>query len=170
VSSDDPSDSDLVKAALDRARADAAGRAPAAPVKRTSRARRAPTPGAGPAVVGSLLRDWVNERGVDVDVAIARVLGCWGDVVGAEVAAHCAPDRLDAGVLHVIAESTAWATQLRLLGSQLLDRIRAEVAGLTDETTAQELIKEVRVTGPRSPSWKRGRLSVPGRGPRDTYG
>ena len=60
------------------------------------------------------------------------------------------------------ADSTAWATQLRLLAPTLVRRLAEELgAGTVD-----------RGDGPagRAPSWKRGRLQVRGRGPRDTYG
>ena len=36
-------------------------------------------------------------------------------LVGPEIAAHCAPQTLTEGELLIIAESTAWATQLRLM-------------------------------------------------------
>jgi len=31
-------------------------------------------------------------------------------------------------------------------------------------------VTRVLVVGPEAPNWKKGRRSVPGRGPRDTYG
>ena len=60
------------------------------------------------------------------------------------------------------ASSTAWATNLRLLLGTLRARI-AEVAG-------PELVTEIVILAPAGPSWKHGIRSVPGRGPRDTYG
>jgi len=66
------------------------------------------------------------------------------------------------GLLSVEAESTAWATQIRLLAPRLLARI-AEVAG-------SGVVTRLTVHGPAGPSWRHGRLRVPGRGPRDTYG
>ena len=41
-------------------------------------------------------------------------------IVGAEVAAHCLPEEFEAGRLTVRADSTAWATQVRLLAPTLL--------------------------------------------------
>ena len=82
---------------------------------------------------------------------------------GADVAAHCAPAALRDGELRISAESTAWATQLRLLAGTLLARIVAELG--------PEVVTKVVVTGPVAPSWKHGPRSVHGaRGPRDTYG
>ena len=67
------------------------------------------------------------------------------------------------GPLPVRADSTAWATQLRLLESSLMGRLAEEVGEGT--------VAELRVVGPGAPSWSRGRHRVQdGRGPRDTYG
>jgi predicted nucleic acid-binding Zn ribbon protein len=65
-------------------------------------------------------------------------------------------------VLVVRCESTAWATQLRMMRSELLVRIGERFPGAD--------IQSIRFQGPDAPSWKRGPRSIPGRGPRDTYG
>jgi predicted nucleic acid-binding Zn ribbon protein len=65
-------------------------------------------------------------------------------------------------VLVVQADSTAWATQVRLLVPTLLRRL-AEVLG-------EGVVGQVQVRGPAAPSWRKGRLRVRGEGPRDTYG
>jgi len=63
----------------------------------------------------------------------------------------------------VRADSTAWASQLRLMTPQLLAKLNA---ALGDGT-----IKKIVIKGPDAPSWKHGPRSVSdGRGPRDTYG
>jgi len=87
----------------------------------------------------------------------------WSALVGADVAAHCAPQSLNAGELRIAAESTAWATQLRLLAATLLARLVDELG--------REVVTKLIITGPAGPSWKHGGWSVRGaRGPRDTYG
>jgi predicted nucleic acid-binding Zn ribbon protein len=87
----------------------------------------------------------------------------WPALVGADVAAHCTPLTLTDGELRITAESTAWATQLRLLGSTLLARLVSELG--------PEVVTKLVITGPVGPSWKHGGRSVRGaRGPRDTYG
>jgi predicted nucleic acid-binding Zn ribbon protein len=86
----------------------------------------------------------------------------WGQIVGEEIAAHCKPERLEAGELHLVAESTAWATQLRLMARQLLARIEADAG--------PDVVSRITVRGPTSPNWRHGPLRVEGRGPRDTYG
>ena len=61
------------------------------------------------------------------------------------------------------AQSSAWATQIRLLAPKVLARLADQLgAGVVTRLT---------VAGPSGPSWKHGLRSVPGaRGPRDTYG
>lgn len=122
-----------------------------------------PDPTRDPQLIGSLLADYVDERGWDRPLAEARVFADWPALVGPDVAAHCAPDSLRDGELRISAESTAWATQLRLLGSTLLARLVAELG--------PDVVTKLIITGPVGPSWKHGGWSVRGaRGPRDTYG
>jgi predicted nucleic acid-binding Zn ribbon protein len=89
-------------------------------------------------------------------------MGRWASIVGREVAAHATPVSFDDGELVVQADSTAWATQIRLLAPTLLARLAEELGAGT--------VTAVVVRGPAAPSWKRGPRSVRGRGPRDTYG
>jgi len=102
------------------------------------------------------------DRGWNVDVAIGSVMGRWPAIVGAEVARHCLPVTFSDGVLTVRADSTAWATQLRLMSSSILGRLEAEVG--------KEAVTEILVQGPGAPSWVRGPRKSTGPGPRDTYG
>jgi predicted nucleic acid-binding Zn ribbon protein len=95
-------------------------------------------------------------------VAEGTVLGAWRAVVGEQIAEHASPVALREGVLSVTAESTAWATQLRLMQTQLLAKIAAAVG--------DGVVAELRITGPTAPSWRKGPRRVAGRGPRDTYG
>jgi predicted nucleic acid-binding Zn ribbon protein len=122
-----------------------------------------PDPGRDPQRIGELLAGYVDERGWERPLAEARVFAEWSALVGADVAAHCAPTALANGELRVTAESTAWATQLRLLASTLLARLVAELG--------PQVVTKLIITGPSGPSWKHGGWSVRGaRGPRDTYG
>lgn len=116
-----------------------------------------------PQRVGSVLGGYIDERGWDRPLAQARVFAEWAVLVGADVAAHCTPQSLAEGELRIAAESTAWATQLRLLSATLLARLVAELG--------PEVVTKLRISGPSAPSWKHGNRSVHGaRGPRDTYG
>lgn len=122
-----------------------------------------PDPARDPQLVGPLIAGYVEERGWERPLAEARVFAEWGALVGADVAAHCTPQSLAEGELRIAAESTAWATQLRLLSSTLLSRLVAELG--------PNVVTKLAITGPVGPSWKHGARSVRGsRGPRDTYG
>lgn len=168
-----PSGADIVRAALARAREDAdksrlererssVGRRRSA-IRAANLRDRSNSPDSGdPVPFGAAIEGLLAERGWSAAAAVAKVTGDWPGTVGPDLAAHCEPVSLTEGVLTVEAESTAWATQIRLLGPTLLARI-AEVAGAG---TVRRLV----VRGPVGPSWKKGRWSVPGRGPRDTYG
>ena len=79
--------------------------------------------------------------------AEATVFGAWEKVVGADIAKHSRPIKLDGGVLTVEAESTAWATQLRMLAASLLRSIAAEVG--------HNVVTKLNIHGPAAPSWDR---------------
>jgi predicted nucleic acid-binding Zn ribbon protein len=122
-----------------------------------------PDPARDPQLVGPLLAGYVAERGWDRPLAEARVFAEWPELVGPDVAAHSTPMTLAAGELRISAESTAWATQLRLLSATLLARLVSELG--------PDVVTKLVITGPVGPSWKHGGRSVRGsRGPRDTYG
>jgi predicted nucleic acid-binding Zn ribbon protein len=61
------------------------------------------------------------------------VFGRWEAAVGAAVAAHVQPVRLDGTRLVVEVDDPAWATQIRFLEANLTQRLAA-VAGATIET------------------------------------
>jgi predicted nucleic acid-binding Zn ribbon protein len=67
-------------------------------------------------------------RGTD-RIQIGGVFGRWDDAVGATVAAHVRPVRLDNGVLTVEADEPAWATQVKFLAGTITTRL-ADVAGV----------------------------------------
>jgi predicted nucleic acid-binding Zn ribbon protein len=116
-----------------------------------------------PQLIGGVMSGLFAERGWQRPVTEARVFADWPGLVGADVARHCQPTELRDGELRIAAESTAWATQLRLMSSTLLARLAAELG--------PEIVARLSITGPIGPSWKHGGWSVRGaRGPRDTYG
>lgn len=161
---------DLAKAALARAKEDARARVAAsqrATSRRAPRRRTAPERGErGPVALGILLGEVVEEQGWSAQASAAEVVARWPELVGPDIADHCTPAGLRDGTLHVVAESTAWATQLRLLQRQILARLRA---GLGE--SGPEVVRRITVAGPTAPDWTHGRLrSRDGRGPRDTYG
>jgi predicted nucleic acid-binding Zn ribbon protein len=160
-----PRPSDVARAALEAARAAAAAR-PQPTRRRIAGPRRrwtGPGPGADdPQLLGRLVDSLVTDQDWSQHTRVGSVFGRWATLVGDDVAAHCTPETLTDGELLVVAESTAWATQLRLLAPQILAKLRASVGG--------DVVTRLRVVGPTAPSWKKGPRSVRGRGPRDTYG
>jgi predicted nucleic acid-binding Zn ribbon protein len=54
---------------------------------------------------------------------LSAVFAHWSELVGDVVAAHAQPHSLVKGRLIVSVDSPAWATQLRLLAGELLDRL-----------------------------------------------
>ena len=102
------------------------------------------------------------DRGWSPRLTDATVLGRWPQLVGSDIADHCIPLSLRDGELVLQAASTAWATQLRTLSRQLLQRIAVGVG--------KDVVRRIRVVGPSGPSWRHGPRHVRGRGPRDTYG
>ena len=122
-----------------------------------------PDPERDPQLVGSILAGHVSDRGWQRPLAEARVFAEWPALVGPDVAAHSTPQSLTDGELRISAESTAWATQLRLLSATLLARLVGELG--------PDVVSKLVISGPVGPSWKHGGRSVRGsRGPRDTYG
>jgi predicted nucleic acid-binding Zn ribbon protein len=160
--SDEPTGPDLVRKALAEAKAAARARGTAAGPAQ-GRKRRAPLRDPGePMKFGAAIQKLVNERGWEETTANAGVLANWAAVVGEEIAQHCQPVSLVDGELVVVAESTAWATQLRMLSKTLLARVR--------DHAGEGVATKVVVRGPTQPDWRRGPRRVQGRGPRDTYG
>ncbi|GAA2979681.1 putative nucleic acid-binding Zn ribbon protein [Microbacterium terrae] len=120
------------------------------------------TSGRDPRGVADVLADFTRDSGWNRELAREDVVTAWADVAGAETAAHTHPVAFSEGTLTVQADSTAWAKQLQLMRAHILSEIvrRFPDAG----------VKVVRFIGPDVPSWKWGTRTVPGRGPRDTYG
>ncbi|EWT01040.1 RNA-binding protein [Intrasporangium oryzae NRRL B-24470] len=163
---------DAAASALARARAAAAAkglRPGMRPLKRRRPIGQAPVlsgsarDGRDPALLGDQLDRLLLDRGWKVDVAVGSVMGRWGEIVGPDIASHVQPLTFAEGILTVRADSTAWATQMRLLTSSVLARV--------DEEIGAGAVTELKVLGPSAPSWNRGpRRSPDSRGPRDTYG
>jgi predicted nucleic acid-binding Zn ribbon protein len=105
----------------------------------------------------------LREQGWTQAAATGSVFGRWAEIVGPELAAHTTPQSLTAGELIVTADSTAWATQVRLLAGQLVRRLNTELG--------DNAVRRVNVRGPAGAPRRPGEWRVRGgRGPRDTYG
>ncbi len=119
-------------------------------------------PGRDPHGLGDVMDSLTNHMGWSSPLARSELLLAWPTIVGVETAEHSDPVGIEEGVLTIRCDSTAWATQLRLMRS----RITTTIAQKYPEAG----VESVRFEGPNAPSWKRGPRSIPGRGPRDTYG
>lgn len=116
-----------------------------------------------PQLLKDLLINLVTERNWDTSIAEGTLFSTWEKVVGNEISLHSTPISLLDGVLTIQSSSTAWATQLRLIGPNLLETIQRSAPGA--------LVESITIIGPKGPSWKRGIRTIRGaRGPRDTYG
>jgi len=108
--------------------------------------------------IGGLL----DTRGWQQRAVMGSVFGRWAEIVGHDLAAHTHPDSFADGELVVTADSTAWATQVRLLAAVLVRRLNIELGDGS--------VRRVKVRGPAPPR-QRGGWRVPGsKGPGDTYG
>ncbi|WP_107766199.1 DUF721 domain-containing protein [Nocardioides terrigena] len=105
----------------------------------------------------------IANHGWELDLRVQSVFGRWAELVGDEVASHCTPESFGDTRLVVRTDSTAWATQLKLLAPTIVRRLNEELGHGT--------VTVIDIQGPHLPSWKKGRFtSRDGRGPRDTYG
>jgi len=115
-----------------------------------------------PQPLGAAIEGLLDDQGWRTAAAVGSVFGRWEQIVGDALAAHTRPGGFTDGELLVIADSTAWATQVRLLRAQLIRRLNAELGDGT--------VTGVKVRGPMPPQ-QRGQWRVRDtRGPRDDYG
>ena len=121
-----------------------------------------------PAKLAGLIDNIIVNKGWDLQLATGKLRAKWQQIVGIDVADHVEIEQFQmnssgqSGILVLRADSTAWATQIKLLLPTLEQKL--------DQEVGVGRITEIKVLGPTAPSWKHGLRSVPGRGPRDTYG
>ncbi|MGC4175369.1 DUF721 domain-containing protein [Demequina sp.] len=160
----------MAREAMERARASArqrGARKTSASRGRSAKhdARRSTEPftsGRDPRPMSDAVETLLKRMGWTEQVEVAAVTARWREVVGDQIADHCEPLGFDEGKLTVRASSTAWATQLTLMAGQIRHRINEEFG--------RDIVGELVVLGPTARSWVKGPRTVPGRGPRDTYG
>lgn len=112
--------------------------------------------------LGAILDVEFQKRGWDRDLAQGWVHAHWDELVGEKIAAHTHIEMIKETTVFISCDSTAWATNLRMMQRQILSTIASKVG--------PNIITELKIFGPRPPSWRKGPLHVKGRGPRDTYG
>ncbi|MFF2941439.1 DUF721 domain-containing protein [Streptomyces niveus] len=161
---------DLARVALRAAKEQARARGAAAQQKKQVRRGGGLRSGSGadgrdPLALGAAINRLITERGWETPAAVGGVMGRWPQIVGDDLARHCVPERYeeDERILTVICDSTAWATQLRLLAPRLVARLNEDLGHGT--------VKVIKVRGPAGPPRRFGGLRAPGsKGPGDTYG
>ncbi|WP_217231353.1 DciA family protein [Streptomyces anulatus] len=133
MSTPEPSGVDLARVALRAAKDAAKKRGTDSPVsrkpkRRTSGPRRS-TEGRDPIGLGTALSRLVAERGWEAPVAGGNVLEHWdeiasSDFAGPDFARHVRAVAFDpdTGRLDLLPDSTAWATQARIIATKLLAR------------------------------------------------
>ncbi|ARU45163.1 DciA family protein [Corynebacterium silvaticum] len=112
--------------------------------------------------VGSVLSKEIQRRGWRHGIAGGWVHSHWDELVGEKIAAHTKVEILKEKSLFISCNSTAWATNLRMMQRTILQAIAEKVG--------PDVVAELKIFGPKTPSWRHGPLHVKGRGPRDTYG
>ncbi|MEF2976388.1 DUF721 domain-containing protein [Subtercola sp. YIM 133946] len=118
--------------------------------------------GREPKGIASVMDGLTTDLGWSRSLAKSDLMLAWKQIAGEETAEHSHPTEITDSVLTVQCDSTAWATQLRLMRTMIMTRIVTEFPDAG--------IQSIRFLAPDAPSWKRGSRSIPGRGPRDTYG
>ena len=114
-----------------------------------------------PLPVGELINELVQDRQWQGGLAEGEIFIKWPEIVGTEIALHSEPIEIKNGKLFIKCSSTAWATQLNLVKSELLISVKKVAPG----------ISELEIYGPSAPSWRKGLRTIQGsNGPRDTYG
>lgn len=115
----------------------------------------------GPELINDSIAELIAERGWRERVKDSDLFLKWAELIGSEIADHAQVISFAQGVLTLSAESTAWATQLRLIDRQIVTAL----------ANGGFEVSELVIKGPNAPTWRKGGWSVKGgRGPRDTYG
>lgn len=118
--------------------------------------------GRDPRVLGEVLGLVADDMGWGREMEQARVIAEWAEFAGETTAEHTTVIGVSKEVLQVQCDSTTWATELRRLRAEILTRLLREYPECG--------IRDIRFLAPGAPSWRHGPRTVPGRGPRDTYG
>lgn len=119
-------------------------------------------PGRDPATAKSVFAQLARQNAWVPHLKAADLAEHWNEIVGDSIARHTRIVSFNEGELVIRATSTVWSTQL----NYMIPRLRKVVA----ERLAPIAVEKITVKGPNSYTFKRGKYTVPGRGPRDTWG
>lgn len=117
-----------------------------------------------PVTLGTAVDNLIEANHWGKHAELATVMADWSSIIGPEFAAHVEPVGFDADKSTMIlqADSTAWATQTRIMTVEILKKI--------DDTVGVGVVASLDIKGPEPVRKPGGRYRVKGRGPRDTYG
>ncbi|CAL8968318.1 hypothetical protein CELL_00223 [Cellulomonas sp. T2.31MG-18] len=118
--------------------------------------------GRDPQPLGRIVGRLVNEHGWQGGLVAGQLQNRWAELVGPMVAENLRFVSFEAGLLVAQASSTSWRTQLVGMEQELLRAFAARLG--------EDVVLEVRVLGPSTPTFNRGPRTVRGRGARDTWG
>ncbi|GAA1350069.1 DUF721 domain-containing protein [Falsarthrobacter nasiphocae] len=133
--------------------------------KAADRARRGEADsyyGRDPQGISRIFDRFLSERGWKQPIAVGGVLARWSELVGKDIAEHCRAESFENSTVHVRCDTTAWATNLRLMAPEIVRQL--------NERLGDGVVTRLEIAGPAAPTWRRGYRTVKGRGPRDTYG
>lgn len=119
-------------------------------------------PGRNPTKAKNVFLQMAAQNNWVPHLKVADLATQWGKIVGTTIAAHTKIVAFENGELVIQATSTVWSTQL----TYMVPRLKKVIS----ERLKPVEVSKITVKGPNSYSFKRGRYSVPGRGPRDTWG
>ena len=91
--------------------------------------------------IGSLVDGTLKRLGVAARCREQQAILIWPEVVGEANARRSWPERVQDGVLSVVAASPAWAQELALLKGQIMERLR--------ERLGADIIKDIRFSAGR---------------------
>lgn len=115
-----------------------------------------------PVLLCDIMNQFTDEMGWSSFILEKNILTHWNEIAGEINSQYSKAESVEKGVLIIRCTSTAWATQLRFMKNDFLKKIY--------EMFPESNVNSIRFNGPDVPSWKKGIKSIPGRGPRDTYG
>lgn len=88
--------------------------------------------------VGGLLRERLQEMGIQEKILQQRALSRWPEVVGRQIAASTTPEAVRDGVLFVCCKSSMWSSELSLHKDDIVARLNTAVGS--------KAIKDIRFT------------------------
>ena len=113
--------------------------------------------------VGDVVSQVASDQGWQSKISLHVLKVRWPELAGDVNAQHSQPVALDGAIVQVTADSSTWASALKLIAPQLVAKI--------NQALGDGSVSAVTIKGPDAPTWKHGIRAVrDGRGPRDTYG